>query len=257
MPRRMTATLLGLAALAIAAATPGAAAAQAFVVDPEAVKILQRTMDYLSTLQQFSVDTHNTVEEVLDSGQKVLFDFQVAVTVQRPNKLRAERHGDIIDQSWYYDGKTLTLYNASHQFYASAAAPGTIEEMLDFARESLGLVAPASDLLYRNAFPLLMQHVYSAIVVGKAVIGGVKCDHLAFSRPDVAFQIWVPDAGQPLPQKYVVTATQSFGQPNTIAVMSNWNLAPKLTDATFTFVAPKDAQQTDFLRLDASSSASQ
>jgi hypothetical protein len=109
------------------------------------VKILQRAMDYLSTLQQFSVDTHNTVEEVLDSGQKVLFDLQVAVTVQRPNKLRAERHGDIVDQSWYYDGKTLTLYNASHQFFASEAAPGTVEEMLDFARESLGLVVCGAD----------------------------------------------------------------------------------------------------------------
>jgi len=87
--------------------------------------------------------------------------------VKRPNKLRAERKGDIISQVLYYDGKTLTLYNAADKYYATESAPGSVEEMLDFARESLGLVAPASDLLYRNAFPLLMQDVTSAMVVGK------------------------------------------------------------------------------------------
>jgi hypothetical protein len=251
----MTARLLVLATLVVAGAMPGDARAQAVGVDPEAVRILQRTLDYVAGLLQFSVVTQNTVEEVLESGQKIQFDLSASVTVQRPNRLRAERHGDIIDQSWYYDGQTLTLYNASHNYYASVPAPGTIEAMLDFARESLGLIAPASDLLYRNAFPLMMQRVYSAIVVGKTVIGGVRCDHLAFSRPDVDFQIWVPDAGQPLPRKYVVTAKESFGQPDTMVVMSQWDLTPKLTDALFSFLAPKDAKATDFLRLDASSAS--
>ena len=59
--------------------------------------------------------------------------------VSRPNKLHAERKGDLIDQTFYYDGKTLTLYNPSDKVYATEPAPGTIEELLDYARESLGL----------------------------------------------------------------------------------------------------------------------
>ncbi len=39
--------------------------------------------------------------------------------------------------------------------------------------------------------------------------------------------------------------------------MSNWNVAPKLTDSMFSFVPPKDATKTDFLRLDASSASAQ
>lgn len=252
---RMAAAWLALAALVLSGIVSTSAQAQSPVVDPEAVKLLRRTLDYMAGLEQFSVETHNTVDEVLESGQKLQFDLGVRVTVQRPDKLRAERHGDIIDQSWYYDGKTLTLYNASHNYFARVPAPGTIEGMLDFARESLGLVAPASDLLYRNAFPLMMQDVFSALVIGKAMIGGVKCDHLAFSRPDVDFQIWVADAGNPLPCKYVVTAKVSFAHPDTSVVMSNWNLAPKPASALFNFVPPANATQTDFLRLDASSAA--
>ena len=78
-------------------------------------------------------------------------------------------------------------------------APGTIEGTLDFVRDSLGLIIPISDLVYSNAFPLLMQDVTFAAVVGKAFIGGVKCDHLLFSRPGVDFQVWVADSGKPLP----------------------------------------------------------
>ena len=63
--------------------------------------------------------------------------------------------------------------------------------MIDFARETVGIVLPAADLVYRNALPLMMQDVSLAVVVGKAVIGGVKCDHLLFSRPGVDFQIWI------------------------------------------------------------------
>lgn len=252
---RTAAAGFALATLILSAIVPTQARAQ--TVDPAAVQILQRTMDYLASLQQFSVHTHNTIEEVLVSGQKIQFDYSNGLTVQRPNKLLAKRHGDIVDQSFSYDGKTLTLYNASHNFYASVPAPDSIEAMLDYARESLGIIAPASDLLYRNAFPLMMDHVFAAMIIGKAVIGGVKTDHLVFSRPDVDFQIWVPESGDPLPLKYVVTDRLNFGQPSTTVVMSNWNVTPKLTDSIFSFLPPKDAIQTDFLRLDASSASTQ
>jgi hypothetical protein len=122
--------------------------------------------------------------------------------------------------------------------------------MLDFARESLGLFAPASDLLYRNAFPLLMQDVTTAMVVGKAVIGGITSDQVAFRRPDVDFQVWVADTGKPLPLKYVATDTGAPGHPSTISVMSNWNLAPKSTGAVFTFVPPQGAKKAEFMPLD-------
>jgi hypothetical protein len=252
---RMAAAGFALATLVLSAIIPSQARAQ--TVDPAAVQILQRTMDYLGSLQRFSVHTQNAVEEVLESGQKVQFDYSNGLTVQRPNKLLAKRHGDIVDQSFSYDGKTLTLYNASHNYYASVPAPGSIEEMLDFARESLGLVAPASDLLYTNAFPLMMENVYTAIIIGKAVIGGVTTDHLLFSRPDVDFQIWVQETGDPLPLKYVVTDKIHYGQPSTTVVMSNWDVAPKLTDSCFNFQPPQNATATDFLRLDSSSASAQ
>ena len=191
---RTAAALFALGVLVLSATIYDEVWAQAPTVDPAATQILQRMTDYLASLQKFSVHTQNNIEDELDSGHRVDFDVSANVIINRPNKLYAERKGDLIDQIFTYNGKTLTLYNPSDKVYATESAPGTIEEMLDFARESLGLTVPVADLVYRNAFPLLMQDVTLAVVIGKAVIGGVRCDHLLFSRPGVDFQVWVADA---------------------------------------------------------------
>ena len=253
---RMAATLLALATLAVVAAAPTVSRAQGAGVDPEAVKLLRRMTDYLGSLQQFSVHTQTTLEDVLASGHRVDFDVSANVIISRPNKLHAERKGDLIDQIFSYDGKTLTLYNPSDKVYATEPAPGTIEEVLDFARESLGLTVPAADLVYRNAFPLLMQDVTFAAVVGKAVIGGVTCDHVLFSRPGVDFQVWVAAGGQPLPCKYVVTDTGTPARLSVTTVMSDWNVAPAVADGQFTFVPPQGTKPITFMPLETSSGSS-
>ena len=115
--------------------------------------------------------------------------------------------------------------------------------------ESLGIFIPVSDLVYRNAFPLLMQDVTLAKVVGKTFIGGVKCDHLLFSRPGVDFQVWVADSGRPLPRKYVVTDTGTPALLSVTTVMSDWNVAPAVADARFTFVPPKGTKAITFMPL--------
>ena len=240
---------LALATLALSALVATEVWAQTSEVDPAATQILKRMTDYLGSLKQFSVRTQNTLEDLLDSGQRVDHEISASVLVSRPNKLRAERIGDVVSQVFYYDGKTLTLYNPSEKVYAKEPAAKTIEQVLDFARESLGFTVPAADLVYRDAFPLLMKDVTFAKLVGKAVIGGVKCDHVLFSRPGVDFQVWVADRGQPLPRKYVVTDTSTPARLSLTTVMSDWNVAPAAADSRFTFVPPQGVKPITFLRL--------
>jgi len=202
------------------------------------------------------VHTENTLEDLLDSGQRVDIHVSAGVTISRPNRLRAERKGDLVSQVFYYDGKSLSLYNPDANVYATEPAPQTVEGALDFARESLGLLVPAADLVYRNAYPLLMEGVTAATVVGKSVIRGVTCDHLAFSRPDVAFQVWVADHGQPLPCKYVVTDTAGSARLSVSTVMSDWAVGTAVAETNFTFVPPEGASGITFMRLDTNSSSS-
>lgn len=244
---RKATTLLALGVFALAVAISTEVRAQEPVVDPAATQILKRTTDYLGGLEQFSLQTQNTVEDLLDSGQRIDFDVAASVIVKRPNKMLCERSGDLVKQFFYYDGSTLTLYDPSENVYATAPASGTLAGMLDYARQSLGLVIPAADLVYPNAFALLTQDLTSATMVGKAVIGGVTCDHLAFRRPGVDFQIWVSDADQPLPLKLVVTDTATPALLSVTTLVSNFQAAPAVADDRFVFVPPTGVKPITFM----------
>lgn len=43
--------------------------------------------------------------------------------MERPNQLRVNAEGDRVNQQFFYDGKTLTLYNPADQVYATVEAP--------------------------------------------------------------------------------------------------------------------------------------
>jgi hypothetical protein len=252
---RMATALFALGALALSATVSTDVGAQAPAVDPDAAQILRRMTDYLGGMQRFSLDTQNTFEDVLESGQKIQYDLSTNVVVERPNKLRAERRGDLVSQLVIYDGKTLTVYNADNKYYAVAPAPDNLDDALHFARDALGIVPPSGDLIYRNAYALLTANVTSGVVVGKSMIGGVKCDHLAFTGPVVDWQIWIADGDQPLPRKYVITTKDDPAQPQYMVLMSNWNVSPNLNDALFKFTPPQGAKKTNFIRLDTGSTS--
>jgi len=220
-------------------------------IDPAAVARLESATDFLAAQKAFTVDTESTLEAVLETGQKIEFGFVIALAVERPNKLRAERQSDLLDQAFFYDGTALTLFNPDEGVYATVDAPPTIEGMLDFAREKLDIVAPAGDLVYPNAFEILMEDVTTAFVVGEGMVEGVRCDHLAFRNPDTDWQIWIQQGDKPLIRKMVITSADIVGQPEFRVVMSSWDLASTFPDAHFTFKAPEGAVAIDFLPVGA------
>ena len=247
---RMSTAVFVLGVFALGAMLAAEARAQGPAVDPAAIQMLKRMTDYLGRLDHFSLRTQNTVEDLLDSGQRIDLDVVASAVVKRPNMLFSERNDDLDKQLFYYDGKTLTLYDQSKNAYATVVAPGTLAGMFDFARQTLGLLIPASDLLYPNAFELLTQDLTSAMVVGKAVIGGITCDHLAFRRPGVDFQIWVSEAAPPRPCKLVVTDTGTPALLSVTTLIDNFKAAPDVNDALFVFVPPAGAMPVTFMPLE-------
>jgi hypothetical protein len=243
--------LLVMIALAFVLITelPAYSQGQFSAIEPKATQVLRKMSDYLAGLEQFSVQTENALEVVLRSGEKIQFDSPAECSIQRPNKLRADRKGDIVNQEFYYDGKTLTLYNPDQKYYATVEAPPTIDKTLDYARESLDVYAPGGDLLYKNAYEILTEDVISGFYVGMSVVDGIKCHHLAFRGNEVDWQIWVEDGDKPLPKKFIVTTKWMTAAPQFTVVVKSWNLSSNLTDDLFIFVPPKGAQKIDFIRL--------
>lgn len=244
---QLKAALSRCCTIAAVAGLSAAVQAQPAGIASEAQRLLKASTDFLAGQQQFSVDTRITLEVVLKSGQKIEFNHTARQSVQRPNKLRAERTGDLVNQVFIYDGKSLTLHNPQDKVYAQVAAPGTLEAMYEFARTKLDLVAPASDLMYTNAYEILMDGVTDGFVVGKAVIEGVRCDHLAFRAPHVDLQVWVQEGTQPLPRKFVITTRDLDNAPQFAVTVTQWNLKPTFGAQTFAFVPPAGVKRVDFL----------
>ncbi|MEW6143565.1 MAG: DUF2092 domain-containing protein [Thermodesulfobacteriota bacterium] len=217
-------------------------------VDPKADQVLRKMSDYLAQLQQFKIQTENALEIVLISGQKIQYNNQVEIAIKRPDKLRADRKGEVYDQEFYYDGKTLTQYSEGANVYATIEAPPTLDGALDFAMATLHIEAPGADLVYSNSYNILMEDVISGIYVGMTIVDGVNCHHLAYRKNDVDWQIWIEDGDKPLPKKFVITTKWLTGAPQYTITVKSWDLSPKLKDDMFTFVPPKDAQKIEFVR---------
>ena len=143
-------------------------------VDPKADQTLRKMSDYMAQLQQFKIQTENALEIVLTSGQKIQYNNQVEIAIKRPNKLRADRKGEVYDQQFFYDGKTLTQYSDGANVYATIEAPPTLDGALDFAMETLHIEAPGADLVYSNAYNILMENVVSGFYVGMSHRGRGK-----------------------------------------------------------------------------------
>ena len=191
------ACIVAAAALATLAALP--ARAQPAGIDPKATAILKASTTYVAGLKRFTVDTRSDLEVVLTSGQRIEFGQLARMKVERPNRFRAERIGDLVAQEFIYDGKTLSLNDPVGRVFATVPAPATIEATLDFARTKLDIIAPAGDLVYADAYDILMKGVTSGFVVGEGFVDGVLCTHLAFRAPQTDWQIWIEAGKRPGP----------------------------------------------------------
>jgi hypothetical protein len=229
------------------AAPPEADSSQKPGVDPKARELLQKMSDFLADQRQFSVQTEGSMEVVLQTGEKVEFDYSSDVRLKRPDKLRSDRRGEKTDLEFYYDGRTFTLYGKNKRYYATADAPANIDEAIDAAREKLGIEAPAADLLYSKPYDILTEDVVSGSYLGPAAVRGVSCQHLAFRGNETDWQIWIEDGPRPVPCKFVITSKKVQGSPEFVVEFSQWNFSSRLGDEVFHFTPPGNAKRIDFL----------
>ncbi len=239
--------VLALLALAFLAHAGSAGAAPAF--DPDSVRILKGMSDFVAGTQAFSVRTETSLEVVTMNGEKLQFLTPVAASVRRPDRLLAKRDGDLVDQRFYYDGKTLTLFNPDAKVFATVPAPPDLDAALDYAREELDIVAPAGDLINTNAYARLTEDMFESRYIGTSMVAGQLCHHLAFRGNEVDFQIWIADGKQPLPWRYVITSKKITGAPQFVTQVVSWDLNPRLKDKDFEFKAPEGAVGVDFVRV--------
>jgi hypothetical protein len=85
----------------------------------------------------------------------------------------------------------------------------------------------------------LMAGVLEAKHIGRGVVEGVECEHLAFRNLDTDWQIWVETGERPLPRKYVITSKAVGGAPQYTLRLRDWKTGVSPAPDTFAFKPPQ------------------
>jgi len=105
---------------------------------------------------------------------------------------------------------------------------------------------PAADLLLSNSYDALMADVVDVKDLGSGVIGGVECDHLAFRKDEVDFQIWIAQGKRPYPYRYVITSRLVSGGPQYTVQTRDWRTGSEVPATDFSF---KNTTKADKVEL--------
>src|SRR6185437_9050049 len=147
-------------------------------IEPKADEILKNACACLADLTQFGVKVEETFDEMNASGQKIQLCNRREVLVRRPNGLFARSEGDTTNRLFYFDGKTITLFDPDAKVYAVNEAPATLDAMFDFLHEKLGFSIPTAELLFSDPYKVLVEQVEEGEYVGLHHVGQKKCHHL-------------------------------------------------------------------------------
>jgi hypothetical protein len=231
---------------------PASQGEKATAPEPDPRQILQKMCDFLKSQQQFTYKAEVADDQVYYGGKKLQYEIDMETFVRRPDRLRVNAEGDLVDKQFYFDGKTITLYDKDHNVYGTLEVPPDIESALEKANKEFGVRVALSDLASPNLWDLLDKRIKHSLYVGQSKIRGVLCHHLSFDGDNVQFQVWIEAGEQPLPRKVVLTHKNLPGSPQWTAYLSDWNFSPQLNDNLFAFTPPPGAEKIKFIPVQAS-----
>lgn len=221
--------------------------------EADARKLFKAMSDYMAAQKVMSFQFETDLEIVTKDKQKLMLASSGKITLNRPDKVRITRTGGFSDVEFLFDGKTLTLLNKTANLYGQLEVPGTIDHLIDELRDKYQRPVPGADLLLSDVYDKLMVDVVNVKDLGSGVIGGVECDHLAFRKKEVDFQIWIAQGSRPYPCRYVITSTQVDQAPQYSATIWDWKTGDEVGSEDFSFknaTNAKKADETNLLDMD-------
>jgi len=218
-------------------------------IDPRAEHIVRRACAELADAKTFTFHAEVTFEQVLPQAPvKLQFAGITDYAVRKPSALAIDFESDLGAKRFWYDGTTLTVFDAAQMMYTSTSVPDSIDGMLQRVAETNNLTLPLADLAMSDPCANIKRVLFGAYV-GPGDVGGVTCDHLAFTNSNFDWQIWIQRSGKPLPRKVVINYRSTPGAPEYVAVISDWKFPGTISNVRFTPQIPKKAIRIKFVDL--------
>lgn len=215
----------------------------------DANAILKAMSDYVTSQKSITAAFNSDIEVITPDLQKIQFAGSGQVQLIRPDKLHMSRTGGYTDVELFFDGKTFAIENKKDNTYAETEAPGTDDQLIDKIRGELGVDMPGADLLVSNPYAVLSADVIDAKHIGRGIINGVECEHLAFRNLDTDWQIWIRTGAQPIPCKFVITSKAETSGPQYTLLITDWKTDAPIGADTFALKAPANAKKVELKDL--------
>ena len=219
-------------------------------LNQDADEILRNMSDFLANTQAFSVDAEINNEIINVDGQKLQFNSQSSLLVDRPSRIHMKRKGRFANVEFIYDGNRMTIYSSTMNAYLQHEIAGTIDDAIIGLESITGLSLPGADLLLSDSYDALTSGLLSSGYYGTAHVSGVKSHHLAFRAEEYDWQLWVKVGDEPLPMKYVITSKWITGAPQFSVQLNNWDLKPEITRNIFQFSAENGVRKINAINVD-------
>jgi hypothetical protein len=230
-----------LASVFVATLTSAPARAQSQGSDAKA--ILKAMSDYVSSQKTIELTCDTDIEVITPQLEKIQFTNSGEVLLSRPDKLRAHRVGGYADVALFFDGKTVSVLGKHINGYAQFDAPGTVDQLIEALRAGHGVALPGADLLLSHPYDALVAGVTEAKHIGRGVIGGLECEHLAFRNFDTDWQLWVEVGEKPIPRKLVITSKTLNNAPQYTLRVKSWKTGVEPAPDAFAFTPPAGAEK--------------
>jgi len=218
-------------------------------IDPRADQLLSRSCDDLASSKAFTFHAEIAFDKVLPSNVKLQFAAAADYAIQRPDQLAVEFHSDLGGKQIWYNGTKVTILDLPHMVYASTEVPASIDGMMERLEEIHNLSIPLADLAYSHPCEMFRKGVIYAAYIGVNDAAGEDCDHLAFTKNDVDWQVWLQRTGRHLPRKIVINYGSAPGSPEYVAVLSDWKFPDSIPASVFQPDLPKDAKRIDIMKV--------
>jgi len=207
----------------------------------DALQILKSMSDYVASQKNISLTYDSDIEVITPEVEKIQFASSGKVLLSRPDKVRASRTGGYADVEIVFDGKTASGLGKNINAYTQFETPGSIDQLITKLRNMSLLSAPGADLLGSHVFDDLTADVIVSKHIGRGVVDGIECEHLAFRDVDVDWQLWVEVGDRPIPRKYVITSKGVGGAPQYTLRIKDWKTDMPIGADAFVFTPPQGA----------------
>ena len=221
-----------------------------------ALGALDRMGQALRALKSYSLTSDTSLDVVLDNGQKVALDGQVAYKVQHPDKLFVDLQSDRKSRQIFYDGRQLTIYSPRLKYYAHAETRArSLGDLVLNASRDYGIEFPLSDMFFWGTPYNQKEEIQSDIYVGAGKLDAEVVDHYAYRQPGVDWQVWISKETS-LPKKLLITSLDDPAMPQYEARL-HWDLKTPVAAESFRFAPPSDARRIEVVPVQLAATGTQ